>query len=119
MSRPWGRNRLGVLAAALAAISVDSYVGVVIWSNYVSLHPQASAGKLGSLGSLMGFAVAPVAAAASAITGIAAVAPDLGRACRWALGASRRPDLLPGPGATLDGPEWPNRSETRTSACLG
>jgi len=73
MSRPWGRNRLGVLAVALAAISVVSYAGVVVWSNYVSLHPQASAGKLGSLGSLMGFAVAPVAAAASAITGIAAV----------------------------------------------
>lgn len=69
MSRLWGRNRLGVLAIALAAISIVSYVVAVAWSNYVNLHPEASAGKLDSLG----IAVSPVAAAASTITGIAAV----------------------------------------------
>ncbi len=69
MSRLWGRNWLGPLAIALAAISVVTYVGAVVWSNYLSLHPEASAGKLTSLL----FPVSPMAAAASTFTGIAAV----------------------------------------------
>ncbi len=63
MSRLRG-NWPGVLAVALAALGVVSYPGVVVWSNYLSLNPEASTGKLTG----PAFLVSLIAAAASTLS---------------------------------------------------
>ncbi len=80
MSGFWGRNWLGVLAIALAAMSFASFIAAAVLISYTSLHPAASAVSSARISyatqdnpiGLVG-AGWPIAAAASTLTGVAAV----------------------------------------------
>ena len=82
MKSPSGRSRLGVLAIALAGISVASYVASVASNNHAMLNPQAGADQLSGLA----LAVSITAAPASAAIGIAGVIRA--RRGSWSLGVA-------------------------------
>jgi hypothetical protein len=63
------RNWMGLLAILLAVMSIASYLGAVLWSAYVSSHPNASAGK----GDALVIGIGPPTAIASLVVGIFAL----------------------------------------------